>query len=673
MVVITRSTIKFYITASLLLYFRSIVYLINNINNISSYKHDRHHDPHHGIRIGTVVVSGGDRLSSLSSTSFTMTTITAEEEDDDDDGHDSDARSSSSSHIIIQQDQQHEHEHEEEQEEEDDDDDEVDEDEYYPPGEERFDDDDDDDDDQKLYQHRSLPKVFVISNPITDHWTKDGVDYLSTKLLRTYNPVEADIWIINMLETTATTATSAKNNKNDKNDDGVEEFNSNNTNTTIGYKNLTLPVSSNTFFKYVQHVHDQRVLHNITTTTPNFNSYSNSHQSSHKHLHSWKLFVMDTYDQGYKNYYNYLRKLSHIVGHFNVYYLRRAYTNHDRCIKHDKYSLSMMKLQNSICNASTTDVSKLPTVDDRNFISSTTNPSNDIPFYNLGTEFHDETEGKYHNGVTKILRLPVRTDFVHALNEILSEIQQNKVIMEKQQQHEQQEEEEEEEHSSNETTTTSASNTTISTTSSTLPTAATTLYPYDIPRIKDVVHYWPHKIKGTSISKLQASLSTHRQRISQVLYQLSHSKYYMEQYPKNTNFVNRIDVGFVGTRGKKGRQQPQYTYLRDMLQYKIVVVCQKDLWEDHYRLMESLISGSLVFTDPMIPTTLPYKLQNGTNIIVYHSIQELIQYVQYYTNPNNEYERLTIAKNGYHVAMKYHRSYHIIERMIYGNYSNKIL
>ena len=259
--------------------------------------------------------------------------------------------------------------------------------------------------------------------------------------------------------------------------------------------------------------------------------------------------------------------------------------------------------------------------------------------------------------------MPVRTDFVNTLNDILFEIQN--------------------------TTSTNASSLTASSvatavdsgsspsndTTAEVPTSDEVhspyiLYPYDIPRVKNVVHYWPNKIKGTSISNLQSSLSTHRRKISQTLYELSHSSYYMEQYPHDVIDPNSIYVGFIGKRGKIGRQQPQATYIKHMLNFKVVIVCQKDKWEDHYRLMESLVSGSLVFTDPYINNMLPYKLQNGTNIIVYNSITELKHYIRYYIAEENELERYTIAKNGYHIAMKYHRSYHIINRMIFGNWTS---
>ena len=59
-----------------------------------------------------------------------------------------------------------------------------------------------------------------------------------------------------------------------------------------------------------------------------------------------------------------------------------------------------------------------------------------------------------------------------------------------------------------------------------------------------------------------------------------------------------------------GRNKAQELYVATMLQYKIVVVCQRDLWEGHYRLMEALAGGAMVMTDPMHP--LPFRIEDGT-------------------------------------------------------------
>ena len=50
-------------------------------------------------------------------------------------------------------------------------------------------------------------------------------------------------------------------------------------------------------------------------------------------------------------------------------------------------------------------------------------------------------------------------------------------------------------------------------------------------------------------------------------------------------------AGLVSERGKKGRSK---VYANALLEHKIVVVSQRDFWEDHLRLMEGLMSGALV-------------------------------------------------------------------------------
>ena len=103
-----------------------------------------------------------------------------------------------------------------------------------------------------------------------------------------------------------------------------------------------------------------------------------------------------------------------------------------------------------------------------------------------------------------------------------------------------------------------------------------------------------------------------------------------------------------------------------MLQSKIIVVIQRDEWEDHYRLMEALCcsgNAALVVIDPMI--TLPFGLKNGTTHVEITSPQSLKHVIEYYLKPENENERNRIARNGQYIAMKYHRSWNIIEQIVY--------
>eukprot|EP00980_Cylindrotheca_fusiformis_P002999 scaffold692_cov118-Cylindrotheca_fusiformis.AAC.21 len=105
------------------------------------------------------------------------------------------------------------------------------------------------------------------------------------------------------------------------------------------------------------------------------------------------------------------------------------------------------------------------------------------------------------------------------------------------------------------------------------------------------------------------------------------------------------------------------TYVRALLQSKIVVVTQRDEWEDHYRLYESLASGALVLTDPML--VMPHGLANGTNLLVYRNVKELKSLARYYLK--HETEREAIAKRGFAMVMGRHRSWHRMEEILFGS------
>lgn len=105
-------------------------------------------------------------------------------------------------------------------------------------------------------------------------------------------------------------------------------------------------------------------------------------------------------------------------------------------------------------------------------------------------------------------------------------------------------------------------------------------------------------------------------------------------------------------------------YVEEMMGAKVVVVAQRDEWEDHYRLMESLAAGALVFTDVMIG--LPAGLIHKKNIIVYDSTDSLRELLLFYLDPVNDEERLTIAKKGSEFVMGHHRCWHRVEELIFG-------
>lgn len=103
-------------------------------------------------------------------------------------------------------------------------------------------------------------------------------------------------------------------------------------------------------------------------------------------------------------------------------------------------------------------------------------------------------------------------------------------------------------------------------------------------------------------------------------------------------------------------------YVTEMISSKIVVVAQRDEWEDHYRLLEAMASGALVLSDTMLA---PLEgLQNGTNIVFYDSVESLYNAIKYYLK--KEKKRKAIARAGMEFALGQHRSWHAAERLVFG-------
>jgi hypothetical protein len=124
----------------------------------------------------------------------------------------------------------------------------------------------------------------------------------------------------------------------------------------------------------------------------------------------------------------------------------------------------------------------------------------------------------------------------------------------------------------------------------------------------------------------------------------------------------RVETSIQGFRKHVGRQQVSEDYVKTLLQSKIVVVTQRDQWEDHFRLFEALAGGAMVLMDEML--SLPHSLEDGESVIFFHSIEEMQQKAMYYLEHTEE--RLAIARRGWEVAMKKHRSWHRLEEMLFG-------
>eukprot|EP00934_Nitzschia_sp_Nitz4_P007479 Nitzschia sp. Nitz4//scaffold3_size479765//129602//131054//NITZ4_000056-RA/size479765-snap-gene-0.122-mRNA-1//1//CDS//3329550626//7469//frame0 len=129
----------------------------------------------------------------------------------------------------------------------------------------------------------------------------------------------------------------------------------------------------------------------------------------------------------------------------------------------------------------------------------------------------------------------------------------------------------------------------------------------------------------------------------------------------------RVSTSQQGPRYEAGRSNANLPYVNALFSTKIVVVAQRDEWEDHYRLFESLASGALVVHDKMLAP--PKGLQHGVNILFFETFRELEELLTYYLE--NTEERIQVARRGRELAFGRHRSWHRIEELIFGRpYTN---
>lgn len=170
-------------------------------------------------------------------------------------------------------------------------------------------------------------------------------------------------------------------------------------------------------------------------------------------------------------------------------------------------------------------------------------------------------------------------------------------------------------------------------------------------RTIDVAHFWSHcnaTLAARGVKRRSPMSCLLRNAVTDVLTQMNAT------YNVLANAVSPMD--------RQGRQSVHLDYVDSLLCSKIVVVAQRDMWEDHYRLFEALISGALVLTDPML--TLPQGLMDRESVVVYHSLEELRGLIAYYLE--HEEERLVIATTGRNIALTQHRTYHWMERLFFG-------
>jgi hypothetical protein len=151
----------------------------------------------------------------------------------------------------------------------------------------------------------------------------------------------------------------------------------------------------------------------------------------------------------------------------------------------------------------------------------------------------------------------------------------------------------------------------------------------------------------------------YRREVAESVKKLHHSTPY-----DHIKIEARVQLSYSDKKQMEDGGIVQYKYVQDLLSTKIVVISQRDEWEDNYRLMESLASGALVLSDPMIAP--PAGLQNKVNIVFYPNPRELRNLIRYYLHPDHESKRIAIAQKGFELAMGRHRSWHRMEELLFG-------
>lgn len=136
---------------------------------------------------------------------------------------------------------------------------------------------------------------------------------------------------------------------------------------------------------------------------------------------------------------------------------------------------------------------------------------------------------------------------------------------------------------------------------------------------------------------------------------------YIKQLGKSNDIKIHVDIAANDEDGMEIGNL-QLNYVDYLLRCKIVVIAQRDEWEDHYRLYESLASGAMVLMDPML--SMPEGLKNKTNVGVYDSLDSLKSQVEYYLE--HESRRKSAARRGMELALGYYRSWHRLEQLIFG-------
>jgi len=176
-----------------------------------------------------------------------------------------------------------------------------------------------------------------------------------------------------------------------------------------------------------------------------------------------------------------------------------------------------------------------------------------------------------------------------------------------------------------------------------------------LDRPVDVTHIWP--LDGKGVGTIESNL---REKVSRVIADMAAPSNSDGGSGRQKNLTAYI--GLAGEAARDGRRGVKSEYIEALLGTKIVVVTQRDCWEDHYRLFEALVSGAMVLMDRML--SLPAGLENGTSVVEFTSEESLRSLIWHYLD--NPDERRAVAREGRRVAMTRHRSWHRMEEIVFG-------
>jgi SAM-dependent methyltransferase len=165
-------------------------------------------------------------------------------------------------------------------------------------------------------------------------------------------------------------------------------------------------------------------------------------------------------------------------------------------------------------------------------------------------------------------------------------------------------------------------------------------------RSTDVIHLWPMN----ESKKVNYQYGFLRTEVSNLTIQIG-NKHNLSTF-----------VGLAGKPLREGRRDVEDAYIEQLLDTKIVALAQRDFWEDHYRLLEAVVSGACVLHDFMFG--LPAGLEDGKSIVLYRSAKEFEEKILYYLQ--HDEERMEIGRRGREIAMSRHRSWHRMEEVIFG-------